>query len=326
MKKWLFVAALICITFASCKKDDELGFSDSELNFDNSAATKDIKITASVNWTLTTEADWITLTPLEGSGNATLNVSVNENVDDFERYTDVIISQVGGGGLSATLKVRQQPASLAQQLILRRQDSLALVALYNATNGDGWKNKTGWKTGRLDEWHGVLLWNNRVDRIFLHDNLLTGNIPSEIGNLSNLKYLWLQGNQLSGSIPAAIGDLKQVEQLFLNDNMLSGNIPAETGNLSQLAELVISRNQLSGNIPAEIGKLSHLVELLLNNNELSGSIPAEMGNLTRLQSLLLNYNQLTGEVPETVINMMSANPLLNICPQNGAGFSNYSCE
>ncbi|MDR2887405.1 MAG: hypothetical protein LBV26_05305 [Bacteroidales bacterium] len=301
MKKYLFIVTLVCIMFASCKKDDELSFSDSELNVDYSATTKEVKITAGTNWTVKTEADWITLTPSEGSGNATLKIDISENFDDFERYVDVILSQVGGEGLSATLKVRQQPASHERQLHHRRQDSLALVALYNATNGDGWKNKTGWKTDRLEGWYGLEIRDNRVVMVSL-ENLLTGNIPPEIGKLSNLRFLWLSGNQLSG------------------------NIPSEIGNLSKLQSLILDGNMLTGSIPAEIGRLNHLELLSLSNNQLSGSIPAEIGNLTRLGNLYLNNNQLTGEVPEAVINMISAYDYLSICPQNGAGFSNYSCQ
>ena len=35
------------------------------------------------------------------------------------------------------------------------QDSLALVALYNSTDGPNWLYNDGWLTGNLDEWQGV---------------------------------------------------------------------------------------------------------------------------------------------------------------------------
>ena len=39
----------------------------------------------------------------------------------------------------------------------------------------------------------------------LDDNQLTGEIPPEIGNLTNMTYLALSNNQLTGSIPPEIG-------------------------------------------------------------------------------------------------------------------------
>ena len=47
---------------------------------------------------------------------------------------------------------------------------------------------------------------------------LTGNIPSEIGNLVNLTYLNLWGNQISGEIPFEIGNLINLSILLLDNN------------------------------------------------------------------------------------------------------------
>ena len=41
----------------------------------------------------------------------------------------------------------------------------------------------------------------------LYDNNLTGSIPSEIGNLTNLDELFLNNNQFTGEIPESICDL-----------------------------------------------------------------------------------------------------------------------
>jgi len=46
-------------------------------------------------------------------------------------------------------------------------------------------------------------------------NQLTGNIPSELGLLSNLQELHLEGNQLSGNIPSELGLLTSLEMLHL---------------------------------------------------------------------------------------------------------------
>ena len=60
---------------------------------------------------------------------------------------------------------------------------------------------------------------------------LTGEIPSEIGNLTNLTYLNLGGNLLTGEIPPEIGNLTNLEWLGLKDNQLTGEIPQAVCNL-----------------------------------------------------------------------------------------------
>ena len=184
-------------------------------------------------------------------------------------------------------------------------DRAALVALYNATDGDNWTNKTRWLSDRpLGEWYGVTTDDNgRVTKLNLYNNRLSGAIPAELGNLTNLTGLSLNGNQLSGAIPAELGNLTNLTGLSLNGNQLSGAIPAELGNLTNLTGLSLNGNQLSGAIPAELGNLTNLTGLSLNGNQLSGAIPPELGNLAKLQRLFLNQNQLSGCVPEGLRNV-----------------------
>ena len=41
-------------------------------------------------------------------------------------------------------------------------DSLALVALYDSTDGDNWTTNTNWLTGPVSSWYGVTVSNGRV--------------------------------------------------------------------------------------------------------------------------------------------------------------------
>ena len=192
-------------------------------------------------------------------------------------------------------------------------DRAALVALYDATGGANWTNSANWKTDT---------------RLFLNFNQLTGPIPAELGDLTNLQRLYLDDNRLSGAIPAELGDLTSLQQLYLDGNDLSGAIPAELGDLTNLQRLYLHENrlsgateplsrwygvatdsdgrvtrlflnfnQLTGPIPAELGDLTNLQRLYLDDNRLSGAIPAELGDLTSLQQLYLDGNELSGEIP-----------------------------
>jgi Leucine-rich repeat (LRR) protein len=176
-------------------------------------------------------------------------------------------------------------------------DSLALVALYNSTNGDQWYNNENWLMGPVESWNGITVTGSSVTDIILDRNNLTGAIPTEIGNISALFTLAIQSNSLSGSIPASLGNLTSLDFLNLSENELSGSIPPELGNASALKAIYLYSNELTGSIPSELENLSILEQLVLFENELSGTIPKELGNIPTLSNLQLNYNQITGSIP-----------------------------
>ena len=143
----------------------------------------------------------------------------------------------------------------------------ALVALYNSTNGPGWKNKAGWNvTNTPCSWYSVSCSGGYVSEIFLNNNQLTGSIPVELGNLYSLS---LSNNQLIGSIPVELGNLSNLQWLYLGGNQLTGSIPAELGNLSNLQWLDLSDNQLCGDIPLSLINLGKLYYLYLQDNGLN---------------------------------------------------------
>ena len=75
---------------------------------------------------------------------------------------------------------------------------------------------------------------------------MTGEIPPELGGLSNLTELWLfTVNQLTGEIPPELGRLSNLTRLILHGNQLTGEIPPELGRLSNLT-LVSPRQPVDG--------------------------------------------------------------------------------
>lgn len=188
----------------------------------------------------------------------------------------------------------------------------ALIALYEATDGDNWSNNDNWKvdgefndSGTEDTWHGVTVENDVITELTLPGNNLTGEIPSELGDLTSLTELTLTTNNLTGTIPAELENLTGLEQLHLPDNNLTGAIPTELGNLSNLTQLLLSKNNLSGDIPAELGNLSNLTHLRLTGNAFTGEIPPELGSLSNLIWFRVTSEDLSGNIPPELGNLSS---------------------
>ncbi|THG23888.1 hypothetical protein TEA_004075 [Camellia sinensis var. sinensis] len=80
-------------------------------------------------------------------------------------------------------------------------------------------------------------------------NHLTGEIPLEMGNLSNIHILNLSHNNLYGSIPSTFSQLKQIESLDLSYNRLNGKIPSQLIELNMLEVFSVAYNNLSGATP-----------------------------------------------------------------------------
>ena len=177
-------------------------------------------------------------------------------------------------------------------------DSGVLIKLYNATNGDEWRNNDNWLSDQpLAAWYGVDVNNHgKVTEIDLQGNNLRGTLIPEIGQLPELMRLWLDDNHLMGTIPVELTSLDKLTSIALANNEISGRIPAEIGRITTLQLLKLSGNNLSGPIPSELGNLAELFSLSLASNELTGGFPAWVRDLRWLFRLTLNDNQLTVDV------------------------------
>ncbi|XP_022983359.1 putative receptor-like protein kinase At3g47110 [Cucurbita maxima] len=168
------------------------------------------------------------------------------------------------------------------------------------------KNRLG---GALPPTIGNL--SDRLTRITLGENMLSGSIPSGIENLISLQILGMEYNHLSGRIPPSIGKLQNSGWLYLDENNLTGPIPSSSiGNLSSISRLYIDHNRLEGSIPPSLGRCKSLQALDLTHNTLTGSIPKEILGLPSLSVYLgLDHNSLTGPLPSEVGNLVSLSEL-----------------
>ena len=210
-------------------------------------------------------------------------------------------------------------------------DLIGLDSLYINSGGDNWTNNTNWLSDTpVSEWYGVTTnESGRVTGLYLGDNQLSGPIPSELANLTDLEELDLTSNQLTGPVPAWLGNLSNLTSLGLWGNQLTGSIPPQLGNLSELTVLSLSRNQLTGSVPSQLADLSNLERLFLSENQLTGAIPTQLEDLSNLTELTLWGNQLTGSIPPQLGNLseltvlsLSRNQLTGSVPSQLADLSN----
>lgn len=109
-------------------------------------------------------------------------------------------------------------------------------------------------------------------------------LPESIGNLTNLKELWLKRNKLK-SLPDSIGNLTNLENLTLGDNNLE-SLPDSFCYLTKLRSLGLDENRLKS-LPDNFGNLVNLSGLYLDDNDWE-SLPNSFGRLTKLKSLVLS--------------------------------------
>ena len=207
---------------------------------------------------------------------------------------------------------------------LTKSDRAALVALYNATDGPNWRNSANWLSEEpLDTWEGVTT-DDRGGVIQLHlvEQRLNGQLPAEMGDLTRLRWLNIARNpDLTGDIPPEMAQLTELEVLYLWENDLTGTVPTWMGDLTKLRLVSLGHNRLTGPIPRELRRLHALDTLYLAGNGLTGVIPSWLGGLAGLTRLFLYDNDLSGTIPGSLVNLenleylhLSGNSLIGCLP------------
>ena len=102
--------------------------------------------------------------------------------------------------------------------VLREQDSLALISIYEATTGNSWNGSTGWQSDNLDNWLRVTLVDKRVTELNLSDNNLSGSFPLITSGLEELVNLNLSNNELT--FVADLANLGALQDLDVSGNRL----------------------------------------------------------------------------------------------------------
>ncbi|KAJ6887659.1 receptor like protein 6 [Populus alba x Populus x berolinensis] len=136
-----------------------------------------------------------------------------------------------------------------------------------------------------------------LQQLDLADNNLTGPLPYDLEQLTELVSLALSGNENDYlslepfSFDKLVRNLTQLRELDLSWVNMSLVAPNSLMNLSSsLSSLVLYSCGLQGKFPSSVRKFKHLQKLDLRFSNLTGSIPDDLGQLTELVSIDLSFN------------------------------------
>ncbi len=226
-----------------------------------------------------------------------------------------LVNATGSG--TATITATASPVSAtATVTVVINPDRGPLTALYEATHGEYWFSSRGWLSGEpISQWDGVTTNDDgRVTALDLYLNNLSGFLPPEIGDLTELSRLHLASNSVGGPIPPEFGNLTALTQAYLYNNGLT-EIPAELGGLSQLADLWLFDNELRGPLPPEIGNMAGLTRLILTDNAaLSGPLPETLTGLEEVTELLTEGTGLCAPVNDEFNEWLGGIPKRRVVP------------
>ncbi|XP_027942616.1 putative receptor-like protein kinase At3g47110 [Vigna unguiculata] len=148
--------------------------------------------------------------------------------------------------------------------------------------------------------------STQLQIVMINDNLLAGELPSSVANLSrNLEDFCVANNFLTGTIPRGMKKFQNLISLSFENNSFTGELSSEIGALNTLQRLAIHSNRLSGDIPDIFGNLTNLFILTMGNNQLSGRIHQSIGQCKRLSFLDLSMNRLGGTVSNEIFQLSS---------------------
>ena len=250
--------------------------SPATLEAEAAGGTVSVDVTANSPWTVTVPEDcgWIVADPTSGEGNAKVTLTVAASDVRVARSAAVKFKEtIGNTEMSVTVNQAAVPLG-------RRADSLALVAIYNASKGAEWA-KNQWELDKpMDTWSAVTVTEGRVTALKLTtSNVITQEwtLPEDVADLTELTELRINSNKLTGNIPEAVYGLTKLEKLYFQNDNLTGSISGKIAQLTELTELYVDRNaNLAGSIPAEIGSLKKLMRLNISQTGIGGEIPAEL--------------------------------------------------
>ncbi|XP_010429373.1 PREDICTED: receptor like protein 30-like [Camelina sativa] len=133
-----------------------------------------------------------------------------------------------------------------------------------------------------------------LQRLYLLNCNLYGEIPSSFGNLSHLMELDLSINNLDGQVPSSIANLTQLRYLRLLENNLSGKFSVSLANLTNLVQLEIGNNYFEPELLPDMSRFHNLA--IFWGGNFFGPFPTSLFTIPSLQWVDLGENNFTGPI------------------------------
>jgi len=163
---------------------------------------------------------------------------------------------------------------------------------------------------KISSVEGIDALADSLKELHLTYNRITGPMPDELFELTNLRVLSISENAITGTIDKRLGTLYHLREFYCYGNMVEGQIPEELGQLKQLQILTFAENQLSGPISSDlVDNLVNLKIFSVHNREEgrgkhNGTIP-KFYNHPYLAEIYMDNNAFTGELPHLLLHELN---------------------
>jgi hypothetical protein len=174
--------------------------------------------------------------------------------------------------------------------------------------GDGIGSSNAWLSPSSEcTWGGLACnLNMNIERVQFQRNDVRGTLPSELIQLSQLRFLILEEGILTGTIPSLLGNIVTLEEIDLNYNLMQGPLPESLFSLSNLSQLDLNDNEFTGTISSNFALLTQLSFFQIDQNKFTGTVPENFGSLSLLEVATMENNMLQGTIPATVCQLVSS--------------------
>ncbi len=149
LKGLLVVLSVILV--ASCSKEPpkELTVSPQSIELESDGASQNVALQSNVNWSASTNAGWLIISPKTGTGSMEIALKADANISGAERTATVTFTSADVEGLSASLTVKQVPVSVSFSKDTVPVKSEGETVTFSVTSNTDWTILTSEETARV---------------------------------------------------------------------------------------------------------------------------------------------------------------------------------